>query len=63
MNAWPAARGTPYAGLVARQLETMLVASTLQWLSPARWGDIVEVDVCLGRIVRVGEQECRVSTT
>ena len=33
--------GTPYAGLLARGLETAVVASELTWTSPARWGDLV----------------------
>ena len=60
--------GTPYAGLLARGLETAVVASELTWTSPARWGDLVEVDGAIVRIgnasftaelaVRVGERAC-----
>ena len=60
--------GTPYDGLLARGLETAVVASELSWTSPARWGDLVDVDGAIVRIggtsftaelvVRVGERAC-----
>lgn len=43
--------GTPYAELLARGLDTSVVASDLQWSSPAVWGDVIQVD---GEVVRVG---------
>ncbi len=67
------ALGTPYAGILARGLDTSVVASELAWSSPALWGDVVEVDasvVRLGRTsfafrfaIRVGERSCCVVTT
>jgi acyl-CoA thioester hydrolase len=74
MNTWYAATGLAYPDLLARGLDARLVASTLEWSSPARWGDLVEVDVELERVgrtsfvlafaVRVGERVCcRVRTT
>jgi acyl-CoA thioester hydrolase len=66
--------GTPYAGLLARGLDTAVVASELQWTGPVRWGDVVEVDAHIERVggssftiafvVRAGaEPACRVRTT
>jgi acyl-CoA thioester hydrolase len=43
--------GVSYEELLARGLDTSVVASELQWSSPARWGDVVEVD---GEVERVG---------
>ena len=43
--------GTPYAALLARGLDTSVVASELSWSSPARYGDVVDVD---GAVERVG---------
>jgi acyl-CoA thioester hydrolase len=44
-------QGFSYADLLARGLDTSVVASELQWSSPARWGDVVDVD---GTVERVG---------
>ena len=74
VNAWWIERGVPWDGLNARGLEYLVVASSLQWRSSARWGDTVEVDAdldSLGRTslavrfaVRVGERLCcQVRTT
>ncbi len=68
VNAWWAERGLPWDDLVARGLEYVVVASSLEWRSSARWGDTVEVDAdldALGRTsltlrftIRVGERTC-----
>ena len=66
--------GTPYDAILSRGLDTSVVASELQWSSPARWGDVVDVDGEVERIgrtsftiamtIRVGERVCcRVRTT
>ena len=46
-----ASLGTPYDGLLARGLDTAVVASELTWTAPARYGDVVHVD---GVVERVG---------
>ena len=46
------ALGTPYDGLLARGLDTAVVASELSWVAPARYGDVVEVDAEVERIGR-----------
>ena len=67
-------QGLSYTDLLARGLDTSVVASELQWSSPARWGDVVEVDGAVERVGRtsfvvgltisVGERLCcRVRTT
>jgi acyl-CoA thioester hydrolase len=68
VNAWWADRGLPWDDLVARGLEYVVVATSLEWRSSARWGDTVEVDAdldALGRTsltlrftIRVGERTC-----
>ena len=74
VNAWWAARGLPWEELQARGLEYVVVASSLEWSSSARWGEIVEVDADLdglGRTsltlrftIRVGDRTCcQVRTT
>jgi acyl-CoA thioester hydrolase len=60
--------GVSYEDLLARGLDTSVVASDLQWSSPARWGDVVEVDGEVGRVgrtsfvvgfrIRVGDRLC-----
>ena len=66
--------GVPYEALLARGFDTSVVATELQWSSPARWGDTVEVDGVVERVGRtsfvvamticVGERLCcRVRTT
>ena len=52
--------GTPYAALLDRGLDTMVVASELAWTSSARWGDVVEVD---GTVERVGRTSFVVAMT
>ncbi len=68
VNAWWAARGLPWQALVDRGLEYFAKASALDWVSSARYGETVAVDVelaALGRTsltlafaVRVGERLC-----
>jgi len=68
------ALGTPYDRLLARGLDTTVVASELTWVAPARYGDVVEVDAEVERIGRtsftvaftIGVEEqpcCRVRTS
>ena len=52
--------GTPYADLLARGLDTSVVATELAWTSSARWGDVVEVD---GSVERVGRTSFVVAMT
>lgn len=52
--------GVPYEDLLARGLDTSVVASELQWSSPARWGDVVDVD---GEVERVGRTSFVVAMT
>jgi acyl-CoA thioester hydrolase len=68
VNAWWAARGLPWQELVDRGVEYFVKASSQDWVSSARYGDTVAVDVEvaeLGRTsltlvftVRVGERVC-----
>ena len=63
-----AAVGPSYTDLLARGLDTSVVASELAWSSPARWGDVVDVDGEVERVgrtsftvafrIRVGERLC-----
>ena len=73
-TGWFTATGAGYADLLARGLDTRVVASTLEWSSSARYGDVVEVHAGTDRVggssfvvgfaVRVGERLCcRVRTT
>ena len=68
------ALGTPYDQLLARGLDTAVVASELSWVAPARYGDVVEVDAEVERIGRTsftvafsigvaGQPCCRVRTS
>lgn len=74
MNAWCEQVGHPYPTLLERGLDTRVVASSLTWSAPARWGEVLEVDVAARRVgrtsfglestVHVGERVCcRVETT
>jgi acyl-CoA thioester hydrolase len=74
VTAWFEAGGASYAQLTARGLDTRVVASTLDWSSSARYGDVVEVRTRTDRVGRtsfvvafdvlVGERLCcRVTTT
>jgi acyl-CoA thioester hydrolase len=68
VNTWWADRGVDWPELSGRGLEYLVVASSLQWRSSARYGDTVEVDAVLddlGRtsltllfVIRVGERQC-----
>ena len=53
-------KGMSYADLVARGLDTSVVATELQWSSPARWGDVVDVD---GEVAHVGRTSFVVAFT
>lgn len=65
--------GTPYAEMLARGLDTSVVASELSWSAPAVWGDVVDVDGAvekLGRTsfvwaftIRVADRTCCVVRT
>jgi acyl-CoA thioester hydrolase len=65
---WFRATGSDYAALMARDLDTRVVSSTLDWAASARYGDVVDVDAWTERIgrtsctvgfeVRVGDQRC-----
>jgi acyl-CoA thioester hydrolase len=67
-NGWWESCGLSWSGLTARGIEPVVKASTLEWSSPARWGDTVTVDgetEKVGRTsatvrftVRVGERVC-----
>ena len=67
-NSWWAARGVDWPALNTRGLDYLVVASSLEWRSSARYGDIVEVDAALEKLgrtsltvrfaVRVGERLC-----
>jgi acyl-CoA thioester hydrolase len=74
VTRWFEDTGADYAALTARGLDTRVVSSTLDWLSSARYGDVVDVEARTDRVgrtsfavgfdVRVGERVCcRVVTT
>ena len=74
VDAVLSASGMSYRDLLARGLDTSVVAAELQWSAPARWGDVVDVDGTVERIGRtsftvafviaVGDRVCcRVRTT
>ena len=68
VNLWWPSRGVDWTELNARGLDYLVVASSLEWRSSARWGDTVQVDAGpekLGRTsltvrftIRVGERVC-----
>ena len=72
-NHWWASHGLPWDELVARGVDPVVKASSLEWTSSARWGDTVTVDAETERVgrtsvtarftVRVGEQVCCVVRT
>ena len=72
-NHWWSALGLPWDDLVARGVEPVVKASSLEWTSSARWGDTVTVDaeteqvgrtsVSVRFTVRVGERVCCVVRT
>jgi acyl-CoA thioester hydrolase len=53
-------QGVSYGELLARGLDTSVVASELQWTSSARWGEVVDVD---GLVERVGRTSFVVAMT
>jgi acyl-CoA thioester hydrolase len=67
-TAWFASVGLPYAVLLARGLDTKVVASTLEWSSSARYGDVVALHTDCERVggssfvlasaVHVGDRVC-----
>ena len=68
VNYWWAGRGVDWPAFTACGVEYLVVASSLEWRSSARYGDTVDVDAeleKLGRtsltvrfVVRVGERTC-----
>ena len=68
VNAWWEAAGLPFGALGAWGLDYYVKASSLDWVSSARYGDTVAVDVELEKLgrtsltlvfaVRVGERLC-----
>jgi acyl-CoA thioester hydrolase len=73
VTIWWDRREVDWAKLNARGFEYVVVASSLEWRSSARWRDSVEVDAeleKLGRtsvtvrfVIRAGERECCVVRT
>ena len=72
-TAWWASLGLPWTELTARGAEPVVKASTLEWSSPARWGETVTVDAGTEKVgrtsvtarftVRVGDRVCCVVRT
>ncbi|MGY2067202.1 acyl-CoA thioesterase [Blastococcus sp. SYSU DS0619] len=72
-NGWWAAHGLTWDDLVARGIDPVVKASSLEWTSSARWGDTVAVDAETERVgrtsvtvrftVRVGDRVCCVIRT
>jgi len=70
---WWAAHGLPWEDLVARGIDPLVKATSLEWTSPARWGDTVTVDaeteqvgrtsVTVRYTVRVEDRVCCVVRT
>jgi acyl-CoA thioester hydrolase len=66
-NLWWASLGLPWDEIAARA-DPVVKVSSLEWSSPARWGDVVTVDAESERVgrtsvtvrftVRVGERVC-----
>ena len=52
VNAWWAGAGLPWGALEAWGMEYFVKASALDWVSSARYGDTVSVDVELERLGR-----------
>lgn len=67
-TAWFAVSGLAYPAMIERGLDIMVKATSLEWTSPARWGDTVAADVVCERIgrtsfdlrlvLRAGERAC-----
>ncbi|MGY1988597.1 acyl-CoA thioesterase [Blastococcus sp. SYSU DS0669] len=72
-NRWWAAHRLDWDDLVARGVDPLVKASSLEWMSSARWGDTVVVDAETEKVgrtsvtvrftVRVGERVCCVVRT
>ncbi|MGY1615221.1 acyl-CoA thioesterase [Geodermatophilus sp. SYSU D00691] len=72
-NGWLESSGVSWAELRDRRIEPVVKASTLEWSSPARWGDTVTVESATEKVgrssvvarftVRVGERVCCVVRT
>lgn len=72
-NAWWESHGLSWGELVERRIDPVVKASTLEWTSSARWGDVVTVDAETEKVgttsatarftVRVGERVCCVVRT
>jgi acyl-CoA thioester hydrolase len=72
-NAWWESHGLTWGELVERRIDPVVKASTLEWASSARWGDVVTVDAETEKVgttsatarftVRVGERVCCVVRT
>ena len=72
-NAWWTSHGLPWDELVASGVDPVVKASSLEWSSSARFGDIVTVDAVTEKVgstsvtvrftVRVGERVCCVVRT
>ena len=72
-NAWWTSHGLPWDELVARGVDPVVKASSLEWSSSARFGDTVTVDAETEKVgstsvtvrftVRVGERLCCVVST
>jgi len=70
---WWASMDLSWEELTERRIDPLVKASTLEWSSPARWGDTVTVDAETERVgrtsatarftVRVGERVCCVVRT
>jgi acyl-CoA thioester hydrolase len=68
VNSWWERCGVDWPAFIARGLEYVVVASSLEWRSSARYGDTVEVDADLEKLgrtsltvrfaVRVGDRTC-----
>jgi acyl-CoA thioester hydrolase len=74
VNFWWAGLGVDWPALMARGIDYLVVASSLEWRSSARYGDTVAVDAELERLgrtsvtlrfaIRVGDRlSCTVRTT
>ncbi|RZU34265.1 acyl-CoA thioesterase [Blastococcus saxobsidens] len=67
-NGWWSAHGLTWDELVARSIDPVVKASSLEWAASARWGDTVTVDADTEKVgrtsvtvrftVRVGERVC-----
>ncbi|MFD2091641.1 acyl-CoA thioesterase [Blastococcus deserti] len=73
VNTWWDALGVRWPDLNAGGVDYLVVASSLEWRSSARWGDTVDVDadleklgrtsITVGFTIRVGDRRCCVVRT